>query len=519
MKCIKILLVMKKYQIINVFLIIIMSLTLFSCANKNEKTSINTLEDLEDKRVGIKQGTIYDELTKNLFPNATYYYYNNTADLTAALKGNKIDGFCGDDPAIDEIVRENPEIKKIGKGATGYDVAFVFAKNEKGKELAEKMNVVIQELKDSGELDKLYEKWMNYDANTEIFDNDSLSGENGTIILATQTGAPPFNILLNGEVTGYEIELVALFCQKYGYKLVVNEMYFDGLLPAVQTGKADIAAGGIAITQERSKSVYFSNPHSYIYASFAVLNDEAVSHNFIDKIVSSFNSTFIEENRWRLFIDGIINTLTITILSIVLGTLLGFFAFTNTRNNEGLLLKLVKLSIWVIQGMPTVVLLMVLYYIVFGSVSISSFWVSIIGFTLIFACAVFNMLNGAVKTIDVGQSQAAFTLGFSEKKTFYKIILPQAIRYIMPSYKTEIVSLIKATAIVGYIAVQDLTKIGDQIRSRTYEAFFPLIVVTIIYFILAGLLAYIINKIDFKIDPRKRSHKQILKGVKLNDRD
>ena len=200
MKCIKILLVMKKHQIINVFLIIIMSLTLFSCANKNEKTTINTFEDLEGKRIGIKQGTIYDELTKNLFPNATYCYYNNTADLTAALKGNKIDGFCGDDPAIDEIIRENPEIKKIGKDATGYDVAFVFAKNEEGKQLAEKMNVVIQELKDSGELDKLYEKWMNYDANTETFDNDSLSGENGTIILATQTGAPPFNILLNGEV-------------------------------------------------------------------------------------------------------------------------------------------------------------------------------------------------------------------------------------------------------------------------------------------------------------------------------
>ena len=83
----------------------------------------------------------------------------------------------------------------------------------------------------------------------------------------------------------------------------------------------------------------------------------------------------------------------------------------------------------------------------------------------------------------------------------------------MPSYKSEIVSLIKATAVVGYIAVQDLTKVGDQIRSRTYEAFFPLIVVTILYFVLSALLSALINRIDFVSDLRKRSPEQILKGV------
>jgi polar amino acid transport system substrate-binding protein len=84
----------------------------------------------------------------------------------------------------------------------------------------------------------------------------------------------------------------------------------------------------------------------------------------------------------------------------------------------------------------------------------------------------------------------------------------------MPTYKSEIVSLIKATAIVGYIAVQDLTKIADLIRSRTYEAFFPLIVVTILYFALAALLNAIVKRIDLKLDPRKRTPEQILKGVK-----
>ena len=87
----------------------------------------------------------------------------------------------------------------------------------------------------------------------------------------------------------------------------------------------------------------------------------------------------------------------------------------------------------------------------------------------------------------------------------------------MPAYKDEIVGLIKATAIVGYIAVQDLTKMGDIVRSRIYEAFFPLIAVTVIYFLLEGLLAFLIGRIRIRINPKKRSQKRILKGVKTDD--
>jgi polar amino acid transport system substrate-binding protein len=506
---------MKTNRIIKILLISILSLILFACQSSAAGNSISSIEDLKNKRIGIKQGTIYDGLTKRLFPDAVYYYYNNNTDLTAALKGHKIDGFVGDDAIIDEIARENPEVMKIGEHVTSFDVGLVFAKNEKGQKLSEMMNVLLKELKESGQMDELYHKWLNYDSDTGMLDIDKLNGENGEIILATQTGSPPFNILLNGQIAGYEIELTALFCEKYGYKLKIDEMYFDGLLSAVQTGKADIAAGGIGRTEERAKSVIFSDPDAIIYGSVAVLrNDGGSLGNFLENIVSSFRSTFIVEDRWKLFAEGILSTLAITIASIVFGTALGFIVYTNTRNNEGLLLKLVRSSIWIIQGMPVVVLLMVLYYIIFGKVSISGFWVAIVGFSLTFGCAVFNMLAGAVKTIDKGQAQAAFTLGYSEKQTFYRIILPQAIRFIMPSYKSEIVSLIKATAVVGYIAVQDLTKVGDQVRSRTYEAFFPLIVVTILYFVLSGLLSVLVNRIDSAFDLRKRSPEQILKGVK-----
>ena len=497
---------------------VIMSMILFGCQDKGENKGYTTIEQLQDKRIGIKQGTIYDGFSKKLFPEAQYYYFNNNTDLTAALKGHKIDGFVADDAIIDDIIRENPEVAKIGEHVFSAPVGLVFAKSEKGQKLVEMMNELIKELKESGELDRLFEKWLNYDSSTRMFDIGSLSGENGTIVLATQSGSPPFNILLNGQIAGYETEVVALFCQKYGYRLQINEMYFDGLLGSVQTGKADIAAGGISETEERAKSVNFSDAIATNYGSVAVLKQSNDSiEGFFDSLMSGLKSTFIVEDRWKLFVEGILSTLLITIASIILGTALGFIVYTNTRNNEGLLLKIVKITIWIIQGMPMVVLLMVLYYIIFSHVAINGIAVAVIGFTLTFGASVYGLIKMAVGTIDRGQYEAAYALGHSNRQTFYRVILPQVIPHILPAYQGEIVSLIKATAIVGYIAVQDLTKMGDIVRSRTYEAFFPLVAVTIIYFVLEGFLGFAVSRIRINIDPKKRKTMDLLKGVNIHD--
>ena len=99
------------------------------------------------------------------------------------------------------------------------------------------------------------------------------------------------------------------------------------------------------------------------------------------------------------------------------------------------------------------------------------------------------------------------------------MILPQALPLVIPSYKAEIVGLMKATAIVGYIAVPDLTRMGDIVRSRTYEAFFPLIAVTVIYFAMEMLLAFAVSRLQIRLDPKRRSRGQSLKGVTVHDPD
>ena len=238
---------------------------------------------------------------------------------------------------------------------------------------------------------------------------------------------------------------------------------------------------------------------------------------FFSDIYNSFYKTFIRENRYKLFLEGIGITMLITLLSIVFGTILGFVLFMACRNGNAFANRITNLCFFFIQGTPMVVLLMVLYYIIFGSVAISGITVAVIGFTLTFASAVFGLIRMAVGTIDRGQYEAAYALGHSNRQTFYRIILPQAIPHVLPAYKGEIVALIKATAIVGYIAVQDLTKMGDIVRSRTYEAFFPLIAVTVIYFFLESLLGYLVGKISLNIDPRKKKTPDLLKGVKIHD--
>ena len=111
------------------------------------------------------------------------------------------------------------------------------------------------------------------------------------------------------------------------------------------------------------------------------------------------------------------------------------------------------------------------------------------------------------------QTEAAYSLGYTDRQAFFKVVLPQTMPIIMPSFKGDIVALIKATAVVGYVAVMDLTKMGDIVRSRTYEAFFPLIAVAVIYFILAGLLKFIVSRIEPCFNPKRRKREDILKGV------
>lgn len=136
---------------------------------------------------------------------------------------------------------------------------------------------------------------------------------------------------------------------------------------------------------------------------------------------------------------------------------------------------------------------------------------------MIFACAMYDMLSVGFGAIGNGQYEAATAMGYSNSQSFFKILLPQAAKHFLPIYKGEVVTLIKETSVAGYIAIQDLTKISDLVRARTYQAFFALIFTAVIYFVISGILTRVVGMVEKKLDPQSRSVEQILEGIKVEE--
>ena len=253
----------------------------------------------------------------------------------------------------------------------------------------------------------------------------------------------------------------------------------------------------------------------------AVLSDSTGGQQlgFGERIVEGFSKTFIREDRWKLIVDGIGVTMLISLCAVLLGTLLGFGIYMVTcMNVKGVRVvseAIAKVYTRIIEGTPVVVVLMVLFYVVFGSIKdINGVAVAILGFSLIFGAFVYEHMRVSVGSVGIGQAEAAYALGYTKNQAYARIILPQAMSIFMPTYCSHAVELIKGTAIVGYIAVNDLTKVGDIIRSNTYEAFFPLISVAIIYFLLTWIISLLLGRVKVRFEPKRRSDDTILKGVK-----
>ena len=211
-----------------------------------------------------------------------------------------------------------------------------------------------------------------------------------------------------------------------------------------------------------------------------------------------------------MILDGLKVTILISILSAIFGTLVGALVCFMRMSKRKILSLTARLYISLIRGTPVLVLLMIIYYVIFASVNINPTLVAVVAFGFNFGAYVSEMFRSSIQSSDNGQREAGIASGFSGVQTFIYIIMPQAIRQVLPVYKGEFISLLKMTSVVGYIAVQDLTKASDIIRSRTFDAFFPLIMAAVLYIIIAGLLTWALGYVEMSVDPkRKRKNKQL----------
>lgn len=231
--------------------------------------------------------------------------------------------------------------------------------------------------------------------------------------------------------------------------------------------------------------------------------------DFWNNLKISFSRTLIEEKRYELIFKGLKLTLILSFFSILFGTILGVLICYLRRSKIKIISKLSKMFISIIQGTPITVLLLIFYYVLFGNIDINPMIVGIITFSVYFSAYVSEILRASIESINKSQLLAAYSLGFTKVQTIKYIFLPQALSYILPTYKNEVVSLIKLTSIGGYISIFELTKASDVIRNRTYEAFFPLILTAIIYFLICKLVGYLLDYINKKVDPRLSKRKLV----------
>lgn len=511
------------------FSALILLLSLCSCSSgsessvseNGEKNLVSdfeeSLESFDNATLGVIVGSIYDGYSRELFPNAKIDAYQSFPDLFQCIKQGKVDGFLLDTPNYNAARRTDKNLSYISIPGYSVEIGYAFGKNENGSNLKSQMDEFLGALRAEGTLDAIWDEWCGEVEPTENIEIPDLSANEKELKIAFDSSRKPFVYMLNNQYAGFEVEVLYMFCEKYGYNPKIEDAQWTAGVAGLKEGKYDVVSCGIYITEERKESVNFCEPYMIADIIMVTYENSAEKAGFFASVKESFEKTFIREDRWKLIAEGVLVTLIISFFSVLGGTVFGFAFYMLSRSKykaiSQITKKIAKIYSVIISGTPTLVVLMILFYIVFGKSDINGITVAVIGFVLTFGSFVYGQLDMTVENVDKGQTEAAYALGYSRNKTFFRIVLPQALKMFIPAYTGEIVGLIKATSIVGYIAVNDLTRMGDIIRSNTYEAFFPLISVAVIYFALTWGVAGIFGIARKKIDPKNRKNKNILKGV------
>ena len=472
-------------------------------------------DDLDGKRIGVQLGTVYDRYATNTYPRATVVQFPSYQDVTLAVTAGKVDAGLSDVETLAELMLTNTALVPFGAPMFSSPVGAGFAKSSTA--LRQAFNAFLVQIRADGVYDDMVTRWMK--THNRTMPTLPTAAPNGVLVVGLSSGGFPFAAVQNGEHAGFDIELARRFGASLGKEVRFADQEFGGLIAALISGKVDVLIADMYITEERQKSIDFSDAY-FAQANVAFTNKvNTVSPNatpapvttrasWIDGVMSSFQSNILQEKRYLLIWDGLTTTVLIAVLSALFGTLLGAVICFMRMSKGALLRRTAEAFIAVLRGTPVVVLLMIMFYVVFGSININPVLVAVIAFGMNFAAYVAEIFRSGIQGIDAGQSEAGTAMGFTRVQTFRYVVLPQMIQRILPVYKGECISMVKMTSIVGYIAVQDLTKASDIIRSRTFDAFFPLVMVAVLYFILADILLRGLGYLERATDPRRRRSRE-----------
>ena len=476
------------------YLLALIALLLTGCAdNKNKTLTLNSEADIRGKTVAVMAGSIYDfEMSKR--SDVTVTRFSSAPDVVAALTSGYANVMKDDEISLSPGDLRRQHLRIAFRCAESFDIAFAFRKDD--AETVGLFNTFFDELRADGTYDTIFHRWFDTeDPDTVSLPSIEAIAEGQPLRVVTHSMMAPL-CFRKGELwTGFEMELLKRFAAYARRPIQISLLDAASGSAALQSGLADVWSGSIFITEERSKMVLFTEPYYQCHPAYFVYDGErAGSVGFWQEVKESFYKNFIHEKRWHFLVDGLEETIIIAILSLLFGTLLAAVICWMRMNRRRVLRYVAATYIDIMRGVPLLVILMLMFYVVLAPTGLDATAVAVISFALVFAAYVSEIFRTAIMSIGKGQTEAGVALGFTPLQTFIYIVLPQAAKAAMPVYKGEAVPLFKNTSIVGYIAIQDLTKASDLIRSRTFDAFFPLIIISIIYFVLAWLLGKLLDR-------------------------
>lgn len=494
----------------------------------NSAEQWSTPEDLHGKTFVSTVGSDYARVIGEIYPESEIIYVQSWADEDMFVSLGKADALITEASSAEIIMDEYPDLIAMEEPVANLECKFAFSGSEFGEQLRDEVDRFLNMLAEDGTLDEIRAHWSDPDAAPESLDIPPMEGPSrGEIRIVTSLDWVPMVYELDGEPAGFFLELCYRFCSWANYEPVLENVSIQSAIAGISTGKYDWICYGMVQTPE-SDDLYFSQ---VIYSEpvYVIVNrdhyagntddGEHDSGNFIDNFIEdtadSFRSNFIVESRWKLLLSGLGVTALLSLLSGVFGTILGGFICFLRMHKNTYLTAFARIYIKTVQGIPIMVMLMIIYYVIFGRSSLSAFWACVIGFSIDFSAYCAEIFRSGIEAVPRNQMRAATALGFSRAQAFRHVVLPQTVVHVLPVYMGQFISMVKMTSVAGYISVEDLTKISDIIRSRTYEAFFPLIFSAIVYFLLAALLMSCLKYLQLKVDPSVRRRE--IKGVIRHD--
>ena len=468
---------------------LVMMLSVTGCSgSKKETLDIRSEADLTGLTLAVSNGSYYQtKFSKR--EDVKLFVTSTDADAVQAVRQGLADVYVSDEVMLTREDQARLGMKIAFRGDEAFDVAFSIRKGN------ESLRTQLNSFLANEPLEGIIDHWVNEGPAVEEPACDIPADAAPLRCICCMNLSPISFVGDGGQWMGLEPDILRRFAHSMGRPFEMKYQDFASAIIALQSGKADIVSSCLFVTEERKKSVDFSNPYYSCHPGYFVLDRE---NKLRPSLGERIRMNLVTDNRWKLITNGLLETIKITLLSILLGTILGMGICACKRSRRKWLRNFAGVYGAFINGMPTLVLLLVMFYVVLANAGVSATLVAIITFAMCFASSSGSIFNTAISSVPSGQTEASLALGFTPFKTFTGIVFPQALKHGLPLYASDCVSLLKSTSIVGYIAIQDVTRASDIIRSRTFDALIPLLIITILYFVLAWIIRKLLNLILIK---------------------